>query len=62
MSSNYEHLLTPSYKITKAALNMMTVQYALTYAQEGFTFLAISPGVSIFYCTNSRDMILQDTS
>jgi NAD(P)-dependent dehydrogenase (short-subunit alcohol dehydrogenase family) len=35
----------PAYKISKAALNALTVQYALEYAKEGFTFLALSPGV-----------------
>lgn len=35
----------PAYKITKAALNMLTVQYAQAYAKEGFTFMSLSPGV-----------------
>ncbi|KAJ5667691.1 Short-chain dehydrogenase/reductase SDR [Penicillium maclennaniae] len=34
----------PAYKISKAALNMLSVQYAQEYAEEGFTFLAVSPG------------------
>ncbi|CAI6242860.1 unnamed protein product [Periconia digitata] len=34
----------PAYKITKAALNMLTVQYALSFAKEGFTFVALTPG------------------
>lgn len=38
----------PAYKISKAALNALTVQYALEYAKEGFTFLALSPGVRLF--------------
>ncbi|KAL4815052.1 hypothetical protein BDW67DRAFT_186102 [Aspergillus spinulosporus] len=33
-----------AYKISKAAMNMMTVQYALQYADEGFTVFAVSPG------------------
>ncbi|KAL4981292.1 hypothetical protein BDW68DRAFT_193044 [Aspergillus falconensis] len=33
-----------SYKVSKAALNMMTVQYALSFADEGFTFIILSPG------------------
>lgn len=37
---------TPAYKITKAALNMLTVQYAQQYEADGFTVVAISPGVS----------------
>ncbi|GKZ35786.1 hypothetical protein AbraIFM66950_006581 [Aspergillus brasiliensis] len=34
----------PAYKISKAALNALTVQYALSYEDEGFIFLAVSPG------------------
>ncbi|PHH90095.1 hypothetical protein CDD83_4552 [Cordyceps sp. RAO-2017] len=34
----------PAYKITKAAMNMLSVQYAMEYEREGFTVLAISPG------------------
>ncbi|KAK4501559.1 hypothetical protein PRZ48_007368 [Zasmidium cellare] len=40
----YDFARTPEYKISKAAMNMLTAQYALEYAGEGFTFLAISPG------------------
>lgn len=46
LSSQFKSLPGPSYKITKAALNMLTVQYAHAYAEEGFTFQAVSPGVS----------------
>ncbi|KAH7360167.1 short chain dehydrogenase reductase [Rhexocercosporidium sp. MPI-PUGE-AT-0058] len=34
----------PAYKISKAALNMLTVQYAMDYAEKGFTIFALSPG------------------
>ncbi|CRG92570.1 hypothetical protein PISL3812_09632 [Talaromyces islandicus] len=34
----------PSYKISKAALNMLTVQYAAELAPQGFTVFAVSPG------------------
>ncbi|KAJ5384143.1 Short-chain dehydrogenase/reductase SDR [Penicillium concentricum] len=44
MADAFQHLKTPAYKISKAALNMLTVQYAQQYADDGFTFLAISPG------------------
>lgn len=37
----------PAYKITKAALNMLTAQYAHTYAKEGFVIFALSPGVCL---------------
>lgn len=34
----------PSYNISKAALNMLTAQYSLDLAEEGFTVFALSPG------------------
>ncbi|KAK3984331.1 hypothetical protein QBC44DRAFT_337171 [Cladorrhinum sp. PSN332] len=34
----------PAYKISKAAMNALTVQWALDYEKEGFTFVAVSPG------------------
>ncbi|KAB8256669.1 hypothetical protein BDV32DRAFT_153066 [Aspergillus pseudonomiae] len=34
----------PAYKISKAALNALTVQYAMSYKDEGLIFLAVSPG------------------
>ncbi|GFF48024.1 C-factor [Aspergillus udagawae] len=40
----YKGAPTPAYKISKAALSMLTVQYAQDYESEGFTFLAVSPG------------------
>lgn len=46
MADAFQPLLSPAYKISKAALNMLTVQYAQQYANDGFTFLAINPGVS----------------
>ncbi|EHK17317.1 uncharacterized protein TRIVIDRAFT_41881 [Trichoderma virens Gv29-8] len=33
-----------AYKITKAAMNMLAVQYAIEYEKDGFTILTISPG------------------
>ena len=35
----------PAYKISKIALNALTVQYALSYEDEGFIFLSVNPGV-----------------
>ncbi|KAJ5198236.1 uncharacterized protein N7498_007353 [Penicillium cinerascens] len=37
---------TPAYKISKAALNMMTVQYAAYLEKEGFIVFSIDPGWS----------------
>lgn len=36
----------PSYKISKAALNMLTVLYSQELEAEGFTVFCVSPGVS----------------
>jgi NAD(P)-dependent dehydrogenase (short-subunit alcohol dehydrogenase family) len=47
MQKNFVHSPAPAYKISKAALNMLTVQYALGYADQGFTFVALSPGVKL---------------
>ncbi|KAJ6138821.1 Short-chain dehydrogenase/reductase SDR [Penicillium samsonianum] len=44
MADAFRPILSPAYKISKAALNMLTVQYARQYADDGFTFLTISPG------------------
>ncbi|GKZ21786.1 hypothetical protein AbraIFM66951_008749 [Aspergillus brasiliensis] len=37
-------LPAPSYKITKAALNMLTVLYSQELEKEGFTVFCVSPG------------------
>ncbi|SPQ24316.1 2020a615-5fcb-4e2e-aa9b-a00a334387bb [Thermothielavioides terrestris] len=37
-------LPSPPYKISKAAMNALTVQYALEYEKEGFSFIALCPG------------------
>ncbi|CAN9323804.1 unnamed protein product [Alternaria alternata] len=35
---------TPAYKVSKAALNMLTVQWAESLEKDGFTVLAVCPG------------------
>lgn len=42
----YQPMPGPGYCISKAALNMLTVQYSYKYKDEGLTFVAVSPGVS----------------
>jgi NAD(P)-dependent dehydrogenase (short-subunit alcohol dehydrogenase family) len=50
MSPAYSIMPVPAYKVSKAALNMLTVQWALAYGKEhGFTFLSVSPGVSVTF-------------
>ncbi|KAK7219670.1 hypothetical protein V2G26_007673 [Clonostachys chloroleuca] len=44
MAPTFREIPTPAYKISKAALNMLTVQYALSLADQGFTTIAVSPG------------------
>ena len=46
-AAEYTFQPSPAYKISKAALNMMTVQYALALAGEGFIVISIDPGVSV---------------
>lgn len=46
-ASNFAAAPFPAYKVSKAALNMLTVQYAFEYAKEGFRVYAVSPGVRI---------------
>ncbi|KAF5135182.1 C-factor [Metarhizium anisopliae] len=43
-ANRYTWLPVPAYKITKAAMNMLSVQYAIDYEKEGFTVVAVSPG------------------
>lgn len=42
----FRQLPAPSYKISKAALNMMTMLYSQELADEGFAVFCVSPGVS----------------
>lgn len=44
LAKHFYRLPAPAYKISKTALNMLTAQWALAFAEEGFTFMAISPG------------------
>ncbi|KAH7312569.1 short-chain dehydrogenase-like protein [Stachybotrys elegans] len=44
LAPGYSHVPVPAYTITKAALNMLTKQYALSLGKEGFTVISISPG------------------
>jgi len=40
----YKMAPTQAYKVSKAALHMLNVQYAMDHADAGFTFLCVSPG------------------
>jgi NAD(P)-dependent dehydrogenase (short-subunit alcohol dehydrogenase family) len=47
----------PAYRVSKAALNCLTAVYAYELENEGFTFVAVSPGVSAnvkVHCANSE--------
>ncbi|POR36187.1 Putative short chain oxidoreductase [Tolypocladium paradoxum] len=44
MAPDFMSSPAPAYKISKAALNMLTAQYAQSLASQGFTVIAISPG------------------
>ncbi|KAF2496703.1 putative short chain oxidoreductase [Lophium mytilinum] len=43
-AATYRQMPAPAYAVTKAALNMLTVQYSLGYEDQGFTFIALTPG------------------
>ncbi|EIT76283.1 putative short chain-type dehydrogenase [Aspergillus oryzae 100-8] len=43
-ASDVAYAPCPAYKISKAALNALTVQYALSYKDDGFIFLSVNPG------------------
>ncbi|PLB54178.1 NAD(P)-binding protein, partial [Aspergillus steynii IBT 23096] len=44
MAPTYSLFPVPAYKVSKAAQNMLTVQYAQSFADQGFTFVTVSPG------------------
>ncbi|CAG8928618.1 unnamed protein product [Penicillium salamii] len=44
MASTYSLFPVPAYKVSKAALNMLTVQYAQSFADQGFSIFCLSPG------------------
>ncbi|KAK7698608.1 hypothetical protein SLS64_012347 [Diaporthe eres] len=44
MSPYFQQQPTPAYKVSKTALNMLTVQYAEAFREEGVTFVAVCPG------------------
>lgn len=46
MAGHFMYQPIPAYKVTKAALNMLTVQYAHELKSENFTVIAACPGVS----------------
>lgn len=47
LASHYTNQKAPAYKISKTALNMLTVQYALEFGKDGLIFVLVNPGVSI---------------
>ncbi|KAF2222795.1 short chain oxidoreductase [Elsinoe ampelina] len=55
MSSYFKMQPAPAYKVSKAAVNMLTTQYAEAFADEGFTFIAICPG-----CTDRNQWVKTD--
>ncbi|KAK8120155.1 short chain oxidoreductase [Apiospora kogelbergensis] len=40
----FARLPAPAYKVTKAALNMLTLQWGMEYLDKGFTIFGVSPG------------------
>jgi len=44
LASKFKPVPSHAYKVSKAALNMLNAQWAVAYAEAGFTFLLVSPG------------------
>ncbi|KAI3332674.1 NAD(P)-binding protein [Ustulina deusta] len=44
LASNATYLPAPAYKVSKAAMDALAVQYSLEYEREGFSFIALCPG------------------
>ncbi|KAL8629843.1 hypothetical protein Q9189_004452 [Teloschistes chrysophthalmus] len=44
LARSAHYVAAPAYKISKAAMNAMTVQYAIDFEKEGFSFMTLSPG------------------
>lgn len=44
IADKHKFIPTPSYKVAKAALNMLTVDFANSLRDEGFLVMAVSPG------------------
>ncbi|KAK4183815.1 hypothetical protein QBC35DRAFT_507237 [Podospora australis] len=44
VAPSFAAMPAPAYKIIKAAMNALTVQWALDHEKDGFTFVALCPG------------------
>ncbi|KAF4547923.1 Short chain dehydrogenase-like protein 24 [Elsinoe fawcettii] len=63
MSGYFKAHPTQAYKVSKAALNMLTTQWSECYADEGFTFIAICPGwVKSDLGTDAADLTVEQSA
>jgi NAD(P)-dependent dehydrogenase (short-subunit alcohol dehydrogenase family) len=49
LSEPFSAFPLPAYKVSKAALNALTVQWAHALSAEKFVVASINPGVSIYF-------------
>ncbi|KAL1982868.1 hypothetical protein VTN96DRAFT_796 [Rasamsonia emersonii] len=57
LASQYTNQAAPAYKISKTALNMLTVQYALEFGKEGLIFILANPGwLQTDLCSTAADL------
>lgn len=58
MAPYFQEFTSPAYKISKTALNMLTVQYAEALRDEGVTFVAVCPGVCLSLLLLPQNIVL----
>jgi NAD(P)-dependent dehydrogenase (short-subunit alcohol dehydrogenase family) len=49
MADKFSAFPLPAYKISKAALNALTVQWSQALEGEGFVVVSLNPGVSVSF-------------
>ncbi|KAF2724380.1 short chain oxidoreductase [Polychaeton citri CBS 116435] len=63
MSQRFALFPVPAYKITKAAMNMLTVQYAQEYASKDLVIFALSPGwVKTDLGSDAADLTVEEST
>lgn len=62
LADRWSMVPTSAYKISKTALNMLNKHWSMDYADKGFTFLLVSPGVSILCACLIFSILTKDST